>query len=36
MNSKWIAVVVIIVAIVVVGVVFAALYFGTYNNLVGL
>jgi len=36
MNSKWIALVVIIVAIVVVGVVFAALYFGTYNNLVGL
>jgi LemA protein len=36
MNSKWIAVVVIIVAIVVVGVVFAALYFGTYNNLVAL
>ncbi|PVX24973.1 MAG: LemA family protein [Candidatus Bathyarchaeum sp.] len=36
MNSKWIAVVVIILAIVVVGVVFAALYFGSYNNLVGL
>ena len=36
MNSKWIAVVVIVAIIVVVGVIFAALYFGTYNNLVGL
>lgn len=35
MNSKWIAVVVI-VAILVVGVIFAVLYFGTYNNLVAL
>jgi len=35
MNSKWI-VVVIIVAILVVGVIFAVLYFGTYNSLVGL
>ena len=36
MNSKWIAVIVIIVAILVVGVIFAVLYFGAYNNLVGL
>jgi LemA protein len=36
MNSKWIAVVLIIVAILVVGVVFVVLYYGTYNNLVGL
>ncbi len=36
MNSKWIAVVVIVAIIVVVGVIFVALYFGTYNNLVGL
>ena len=36
MNTKWIAVVVIIVAVIVVGIVFAAMYFGTYNNLVGL
>jgi LemA protein len=35
MNSKWI-IVVVIVAILVVGIVFVALYFGTYNNLVGL
>ena len=35
MNSKWI-IVIVIVAILVVGVVFVALYFGTYNNLVGL
>jgi len=36
MNSKWIAVVVIVAIMVVVGVIFVALYFGTYNNLVGL
>jgi len=36
MNIKWIAVVVIIVAVIVVGVVFAATYIGTSNNLVGL
>jgi len=36
MNTKWIAVVVIIAAVIVVGIVIAALYFGTYNNLVGL
>lgn len=36
MKTKWIAVAVIVLAIVVVGVVFAALYFGTYNNLVEL
>jgi LemA protein len=36
MKTKWIAVAVIILAIVVVGVVIAALYFGTYNNLVEL
>jgi len=36
MNSKWIAVVILIVAILVIGVIFVALYFGTYNNLVGL
>ncbi|PVX25096.1 MAG: LemA family protein [Candidatus Bathyarchaeum sp.] len=36
MKTKWIAVAVIILAIVVVGVVLAALYFGTYNNLVEL
>ena len=35
MNSKWI-IVMVIVAILVVGIVFVALYFGTYNNLVGL
>jgi len=36
MNSKLIAVVVIIVATLLVGIVFVALYYGTYNNLVGL
>ena len=36
MNSKWIALAVIIIAILVVGVIFVALYYGTYNNLVGL
>lgn len=36
MNSKWIAVVVIIIAVIGVGVVFAALYIGTSNNLVSL
>jgi len=35
MDKKWIAVGVIIV-VVLVGIVFVALYFGTYNNLVGL
>jgi LemA protein len=35
-NSKWIALAVIIIAILVVGVIFVALYYGTYNNLVGL
>ena len=35
MNSKWI-IVFVIVAIIVVGVIFAVLYFGAYNNLVGL
>jgi len=35
MNRKWI-IVVVIVAILVVGVIFVALYYGTYNNLVGL
>ena len=36
MNSKWIAIVIIIVAAIVVGIVFAVLYFGTYNDLVKL
>lgn len=36
MDKKWIAIVVIILAVVVVGVIFAALYYGTYNNLVEL
>jgi len=36
MNSKWIAVVIIVAILVVVGVIFAVLYFGTYNNLVAL
>lgn len=36
MNSKWIAVVVIVAIILVVGVIFVALYYGAYNNLVGL
>lgn len=35
MNSKWI-IVIVIVAILLVGVVFVAMYYGTYNNLVGL
>lgn len=35
MDSKWI-IVIVILAILVVGVIFVALYFGTYNNLVGL
>jgi len=35
MNSKWI-IVIVIIAILVVGVIFVALYFGTYNNLVNL
>lgn len=36
LNSKWIALTVIIIAILVVGIIFVALYYGTYNNLVGL
>lgn len=36
MDSKWIIIIVIITAIVLVGVVFAVLYFSTYNNLVAL
>ncbi len=36
MNSKWIAIVIVIVAILVVGIIFVAMYFGAYNNLVGL
>ena len=36
MNSKWIPVVILIVAIILIGVVFAAVYFGTYNRLVEL
>ncbi|WNZ30011.1 MAG: LemA family protein [Candidatus Bathyarchaeota archaeon] len=36
MDRKWIAVIVITLAVVVVGVIFAALYYGTYNNLVNL
>lgn len=36
MKTKWIAVAIIIVAILVIGIVIAALYFGTYNNLVEL
>ena len=35
MNSKWI-IVIVIIAILVVGVIFVALYYGTYNNLVNL
>jgi LemA protein len=35
MSSKWI-VVVIIVAILLIGIVFVAMYYSTYNNLVGL
>ena len=35
MNTKWI-IVIVIAAILVVGIVFVAMYFGTYNNLVGL
>ena len=36
MDRKWIILIVIILAIIVVGAIFAALYFGTYNDLVGL
>lgn len=36
MNKKWIIALVIVAVIVVVGVIFAALYFQTYNNLVKL
>jgi len=36
MNKKWIIVIVIVAVIVAVGVIFAALYYGTYNSLVGL
>ncbi len=35
MNTKWI-IIVVIVAVLLVGVVFAVMYFGAYNNLVGL
>ena len=35
MNTKWI-IVIVIVAILVVGIVLVAMYYGTYNNLVGL
>jgi LemA protein len=35
MNNKWI-IVLVIVAIIVVGIVFVAMYYGTYNNLVSL
>lgn len=35
MNNKWI-IVIVIIAILVVGIIFVALYYGTYNNLVGL
>jgi LemA protein len=36
MNNKWIIVMAIVAIIVVVGVIFAVLYFGAYNNLVAL
>ena len=36
MDRKWILVLVIIAIVVVVGVIFAVLYFGTYNSLVEL
>ena len=36
MDRKWIAVIIILLAVVVVGIIFAALYYGTYNNLVNL
>jgi LemA protein len=36
MNNKWIIVIAIVAIIVVVGVIFAVLYFGAYNNLVAL
>jgi LemA protein len=36
MKRKWIIAIVIVAVIVVVGVIFAALYYGTYNSLVGL
>jgi len=36
MKTKWIVIAIIIVAILVVGIVLAAMYFGTYNNLVDL
>ena len=35
MNTKWI-IVIVIVAILLVGIVLVAMYYGTYNNLVGL
>ena len=35
MNTKWI-IVIVIVALLLVGLIFVALYYGTYNNLVGL
>jgi LemA protein len=36
MNTKWIIVIVIIAAIALVGVIFAVIYFNTYNSLVSL
>jgi LemA protein len=36
MNTKWIIIAVIVIAIVLVGVIFAVLYFTTYNNLIAL
>jgi len=36
MDKKWIIILAIVAIVVVVGVIFAALYFGTYNNLVSL
>jgi len=36
MNTKWIIIIVIIAAILLVGIVFAVMYFSTYNNLVSL
>ena len=36
MNNKWIALAIIVILVIVVGVVFVVLYFGTYNNLIGL
>ena len=36
MNTKWIIVIVVIAAVLLVGIVFAVMYFTTYNNLVSL